>query len=206
MRWTILGVLLGSLVTLIIDQINDVIKRAVEKAVLEVGGTQTAPLGNPTPEVKTVPRVANAPCGPVEGTPQEVPRTVGMESEEEEEEDSSYEEEGATSKRQPEINAMKNDIEEMKKMNKRAHGQIRSGGSPFVQKIFPDPLPKNFKPLTYEYDNTFDLYDHLLRFENRASLHQYTEGVKCRVFLTTLTNAAQKRFSQLPPNVVRSFK
>ncbi|KAL8541318.1 hypothetical protein ACS0TY_002534 [Phlomoides rotata] len=61
-------------------------------------------------------------------------------------------------------------------------------GSRFSEEILIDPLPGNFKTLTYEYDGTNDPQDHLLRFENGALLHQYPDGVKCRVILTTLTN------------------
>ncbi|KAL8511115.1 hypothetical protein ACS0TY_017801 [Phlomoides rotata] len=59
-------------------------------------------------------------------------------------------------------------------------------GSPFSEEILMDSLPGNFKTLTYECDGTNDPQDHLLRFENRALLHQYTDGVKCRVFLIVL--------------------
>ncbi|KAL8534711.1 hypothetical protein ACS0TY_010664 [Phlomoides rotata] len=53
-----------------------------------------------------------------------------------------------------------------------------------------DELPYNIKPLNYEYDGTINPYKHLMRFENSVILHRYGEGVKCRVFLTTLSKAA----------------
>ncbi|KAL8514415.1 hypothetical protein ACS0TY_013504 [Phlomoides rotata] len=55
-----------------------------------------------------------------------------------------------------------------------------------------DPLPGNFKIPTYEYDGMNNPQDHLLRFKNGALLHQYTDVVKCRVFLTILTKLAQQ--------------
>lgn len=55
-----------------------------------------------------------------------------------------------------------------------------------------DELPYNFMPLNYEYDGSTNPYEHLVRFENLALLHRYGKGVKCRVFLTTLSKAAQQ--------------
>ncbi|KAL0420239.1 UNVERIFIED_CONTAM: hypothetical protein Slati_3046800 [Sesamum latifolium] len=40
--------------------------------------------------------------------------------------------------------------------------------------------------------------EHLSRFENAALLHRYTDGIKCRVFITTFARAAQQWFNQLP--------
>ncbi|KAL0293179.1 UNVERIFIED_CONTAM: hypothetical protein Sradi_6953300 [Sesamum radiatum] len=37
-------------------------------------------------------------------------------------------------------------------------------------------------------------------------LHRYTEGIKCRVFVTTFTGAAQQWFNQLPVGFIRSFQ
>ncbi|KAL8541765.1 hypothetical protein ACS0TY_002864 [Phlomoides rotata] len=67
-------------------------------------------------------------------------------------------------------------------------------GSHFSKDILSGPLPSNFKAITYAYDDTSDSHGHLLRFENRAMLHQYTDGLKCMVFLTTQTKSAQKWF------------
>ncbi|KAL0439114.1 UNVERIFIED_CONTAM: hypothetical protein Slati_2394400 [Sesamum latifolium] len=48
--------------------------------------------------------------------------------------------------------------------------------------------------------------EHLSRFENAALLHRYTDGIKCRIFITTFTRAAQQWFNQLPPDVIGSFR
>ncbi|KAL0405624.1 UNVERIFIED_CONTAM: hypothetical protein Slati_3876300 [Sesamum latifolium] len=48
--------------------------------------------------------------------------------------------------------------------------------------------------------------EHLSRFENTALLHRYTDGIKCRVFVTTFARAAQQWFNQLPPAVIGSFR
>ncbi|XP_073304110.1 uncharacterized protein [Primulina huaijiensis] len=37
-------------------------------------------------------------------------------------------------------------------------------------------------------------------------LHQYSDGVKCRVFLGTLVRSAQQWFKTLQPNSIRSFE
>ncbi|XP_074560828.1 uncharacterized protein LOC141817025 [Curcuma longa] len=45
-----------------------------------------------------------------------------------------------------------------------------------------------------------------VRFENACLLHQYTDGIKCRLFLNTLSGSAQRWFNKLPGSSIRSFK
>ncbi|KAL0281872.1 UNVERIFIED_CONTAM: hypothetical protein Sangu_2984200 [Sesamum angustifolium] len=53
-------------------------------------------------------------------------------------------------------------------------------------------LPVNCRtPAIAEYGGTTNLQEHLSYFENAALLHQYTDGIKCQVFVTTFTRAAQ---------------
>ncbi|KAL0458688.1 UNVERIFIED_CONTAM: hypothetical protein Slati_0496000 [Sesamum latifolium] len=55
-----------------------------------------------------------------------------------------------------------------------------------------DELPMNCRTLAIaEYDGTSDPMEHLSRFENATLLHRYTDGIKCRVFVTTFARAAQ---------------
>ncbi|KAL0406446.1 UNVERIFIED_CONTAM: hypothetical protein Slati_3958500 [Sesamum latifolium] len=62
-----------------------------------------------------------------------------------------------------------------------------------------DELPMNYRtPAITEYDGTSDPMEHLSRFENTALLHRYTDGIKCRVFVTTFARVAQQWFNQLP--------
>lgn len=69
-----------------------------------------------------------------------------------------------------------------------------------------EELLDGFRPFQIaEYTKSADSEDHLGCFENEALLHQYTDGVKCRVFMTTLSGAAQRWFSQLPLNSIKSF-
>ncbi|XP_012837505.1 PREDICTED: uncharacterized protein LOC105958047 [Erythranthe guttata] len=77
--------------------------------------------------------------------------------------------------------------------------------SPFSADILDDDLPHSFRPVTYEYLGTTDPCEHLCRFNNTSDLHRFTEGVKCRVFATTLAGAAQAWFSQLPVGTIRGF-
>ncbi|XP_042400764.1 uncharacterized protein LOC121990755 [Zingiber officinale] len=89
----------------------------------------------------------------------------------------------------------------------------RDGDSPerindqFSRGIMEDPLPRHYTPLAIgEYNGSADPDGHLAKFDNAATLHQYTDGVKCRVFLTTLSGPAQRWFTRLPTGSIRSFK
>ncbi|KAL0413205.1 UNVERIFIED_CONTAM: hypothetical protein Sradi_1522200 [Sesamum radiatum] len=57
-----------------------------------------------------------------------------------------------------------------------------------------------------KYDSDVDPIEHLSRFENATVLHRYTDGIKCRVFVTTFTGAAQQWFNQLPIGAIGSFQ
>ncbi|KAL0453048.1 UNVERIFIED_CONTAM: hypothetical protein Slati_1282900, partial [Sesamum latifolium] len=72
-------------------------------------------------------------------------------------------------------------------------------GIPFTETVMADELLLNCRtPAIAEYDGTTDPMEHLSRFENAALLHRYTDGIKCRVFVTTSARAAQQWFNQLP--------
>ncbi|KAL0415760.1 UNVERIFIED_CONTAM: hypothetical protein Slati_3407900 [Sesamum latifolium] len=69
-----------------------------------------------------------------------------------------------------------------------------------------DELPLNCRTSAIaEYDGT-DPMEHLSRFENAALLHRYTDGIKCRVFVTTFARAAQQWFNQLPVGAIGNFQ
>lgn len=53
---------------------------------------------------------------------------------------------------------------------------------------------------------SIDPEEHLDCFENVALLHQYSDEVKCWVFLTTLAGSTQWWFNQLPSNSIQSFE
>ncbi|XP_057808486.1 uncharacterized protein LOC131022963 [Salvia miltiorrhiza] len=78
--------------------------------------------------------------------------------------------------------------------------------SPFSADILADTLPRNYKPISLDYDGTTDPEVHLSCFEGLVSLHMYIEGIKCRLFYTTLTGPAQLWFGTLAPNSIHSFE
>lgn len=53
---------------------------------------------------------------------------------------------------------------------------------------------------------TTDPENHLDCFENASLLHQYSDGVKCQVFLTTPAGQMQCWFSCLNPRSIRFFE
>ncbi|KAL0455732.1 UNVERIFIED_CONTAM: hypothetical protein Slati_0912400 [Sesamum latifolium] len=80
-------------------------------------------------------------------------------------------------------------------------------GVPFTEFVMVDELPMNCRtPAITEYDGTTDPVEHLAHFENAALLHRYTDGIKCRVFVTTFARAVQQWFNQLPAGAIGSFQ
>ncbi|KAL0412312.1 UNVERIFIED_CONTAM: hypothetical protein Slati_3820900 [Sesamum latifolium] len=80
-------------------------------------------------------------------------------------------------------------------------------GVPFTEAVMADELPVNCRtPAIAEYDGTMDPMEHLSRFETTALLHRYTDGIKCRVFITTFTRSAQQWFNQLPVRAIGNFQ
>ncbi|XP_073051219.1 uncharacterized protein [Primulina eburnea] len=92
-------------------------------------------------------------------------------------------------------------------LESRGTTQVTSRGCPFADIIVREPLPGNFKSAKVkDYDGNEDPEEHLARFENMAMLHCYTDRIKCKVFLTTLVDSAQRWFEGLPPQSVHSFR
>ncbi|XP_075481342.1 uncharacterized protein LOC142522058 [Primulina tabacum] len=80
-------------------------------------------------------------------------------------------------------------------------------GCPFSDIIVREPLPGNFKSAKVkDYDGNEDPEEHLARFENMAMLHCYTDGIKCKLFLTTLVDSAQRWFEGLTSQSISSFE
>ncbi|KAL0445595.1 UNVERIFIED_CONTAM: hypothetical protein Slati_1687400 [Sesamum latifolium] len=77
---------------------------------------------------------------------------------------------------------------------------------PFNEHIMIEELPAHFPAPAHlpVYDGSADPAEHIRKFENTALLHRYTDNIKCRVFLTTLTGSAQL-FDQLPAGSIRCF-
>ncbi|KAL0444480.1 UNVERIFIED_CONTAM: hypothetical protein Slati_2170700 [Sesamum latifolium] len=80
-------------------------------------------------------------------------------------------------------------------------------GIPFIEAVMADELPMNCRtPSIADYDGTTDPMEHLSRFENASLLYRYTDGIKCRVFVTIFARAAQQWFNQLPIGAIGSFQ
>ncbi|KAG8382418.1 hypothetical protein BUALT_Bualt05G0075200 [Buddleja alternifolia] len=99
--------------------------------------------------------------------------------------------------------------EKMRKMRQRmgVNAPDPPKGVLFGPRMLADELPNNFRaPNVSEYDGSSDPTKNLWKFENCALLHQYSDEVKCRAFLTTLTRVAQQWFNQLASNFIHFFK
>lgn len=81
-----------------------------------------------------------------------------------------------------------------------------SHGTLFSDRIIQEKLPHNFRPLQVDdYNGIVDQEEHLGHFENFALLHQYSNGVKCQIFLTTLVRSAQQWFKAFLSGFICSF-
>ncbi|XP_042423459.1 uncharacterized protein LOC122011092 [Zingiber officinale] len=77
---------------------------------------------------------------------------------------------------------------------------------PFSARILNERLPKGYRaPSIGEYDESKDPEEHLRKFKNAALLHQYSDAVKCRVFLNTLSGSGLKWFDGLPQGSITCF-
>ncbi|XP_073056855.1 uncharacterized protein [Primulina eburnea] len=106
------------------------------------------------------------------------------------------------------------ELEELRKKVKVLEGQVGSKGNvpvvkgcPFSDIIVREPLPGHFKSAKIkDYDGSSDPEEHLARFENMVMLHCYEDQIKCKVFLTTLFDSAQKWFEGLAPQSIHCFE
>ncbi|XP_073064069.1 uncharacterized protein [Primulina eburnea] len=106
------------------------------------------------------------------------------------------------------------ELEELRKKVKVLEGHVGSKGSvpvvkgcPFSDIIVREPLPGHFKSAKIkDYDGSSDPEEHLARFENMAMLHCYEDQIKCKVFLTTLVDSAQRWFEGLAPQSIHCFE
>lgn len=77
--------------------------------------------------------------------------------------------------------------------------------TPFMEEVLKDELLANFRQVMFEYAGISDPWDHICRFKNTAMLHQFSEGLKCRVCATTITGPAQQWYSQLAIESFRTY-
>ncbi|KAL8554534.1 hypothetical protein ACS0TY_002647 [Phlomoides rotata] len=192
---------------LVVDKLNEMLKNIVANALSSHLTPPVTPVAAPTPDIKVDPPTPGSGPVPAQNIPPQPVAPTGERSNRGDEErvrrssrativdesNSEKEESVVRTSANPEIVALRREMEEVKKRYESMMNPVfKPVGSPFSKEILMDTLSRNFKTLTYENDGTNDPQDHLLRFENGALLHQYTDGVKCRVFLTTLTKAAQQ--------------
>ncbi|XP_042446353.1 uncharacterized protein LOC122031291 [Zingiber officinale] len=77
----------------------------------------------------------------------------------------------------------------------------------FSLRVLEEKLPKGYKLLAIgEYDGSKDPEDHLRKFWNAVLLHQYSDAIKCRVLLNTLSSSAQKWFAGLLHGFITYFQ
>ncbi|XP_075479421.1 uncharacterized protein LOC142520304 [Primulina tabacum] len=92
-------------------------------------------------------------------------------------------------------------------LERRSVARAVPRGCPFSDIIVREPLPGNFKSAKVkDYDGNADPEEYLARFENMAMLHCYTDRIKCKVFLTTLVDSAQRWFEGLTSQSISSFE
>ncbi|XP_073121117.1 uncharacterized protein [Henckelia pumila] len=106
-----------------------------------------------------------------------------------------------------ELEMLKQKIQKLKNTDPRESSRVKSLGCPFSPKIIGEPLPIYFKSAKIkEYDDNADPEEHVTRFENVAMLHCYGDQIKCKVFLTTLVDSAQRWFENLEERSIKTFK
>ncbi|XP_075486246.1 uncharacterized protein LOC142525845 [Primulina tabacum] len=106
------------------------------------------------------------------------------------------------------------ELEELRKKVKVLEGQVGSKdnvqvvkGCQFSDIIVREPLPGHFKSAKIkDYDGSSDPEEHLARSENMAMLYCYGDQIKCKVFLTTFVDSAQRWFEGLAPQSIHCFE
>ncbi|XP_073138783.1 uncharacterized protein [Henckelia pumila] len=106
-----------------------------------------------------------------------------------------------------ELEMLKQKIQKLENSDPRESARIKSLGCPFSLEIIGEPLPVYFKSAKIkEYDGSADPKEHVTWFENVAMLHCYGDQIKCKVFLTTLVDSAQRWFENLEEGSIKTFK
>ncbi|XP_073129702.1 uncharacterized protein [Henckelia pumila] len=106
-----------------------------------------------------------------------------------------------------ELEMLKQKIQKLENTDPRESARIKSLGCPFSPEIIGEPLLVYFKSAKIkEYDGSADPEEHVIRFENVAMLHCYGDQIKCKVFLTTLVDSAQRWLENLEEGSIKTFK
>ncbi|XP_073125178.1 uncharacterized protein [Henckelia pumila] len=105
-----------------------------------------------------------------------------------------------------ELHELRRKIQKLEEEGPKMAWSVKIPGCPFSQEVIEEPLSSHYKSAKIrEYDGSTDPEEHLARFENVAMLHCYGDKIKCKVFLTTLVNFAQRWFEKLEPQNIRLF-
>ncbi|XP_075504505.1 uncharacterized protein LOC142541947 [Primulina tabacum] len=92
-------------------------------------------------------------------------------------------------------------------MECKSHSRVVIKGCPFSKAIVREPLPGNFKSAKIkDYDGNADPEEHLARLGNMAMLHCYANRIKCKMFLTTMVDSAQRWFERLASKSIHFFE
>ncbi|XP_073123141.1 uncharacterized protein [Henckelia pumila] len=106
-----------------------------------------------------------------------------------------------------ELELLKQKILKLENTDSRESSRVKSSGCPFSPEIIKEPLPFQFKSAKIKgYDGSGDPEEHMARFENVAMLHCYNDQIKCKIFLTTLEDSAQRWFENLEDGSIDVFK
>ncbi|XP_075481301.1 uncharacterized protein LOC142522010 [Primulina tabacum] len=175
--------------------------------VQEENNTRLSGAGGPPP---------NGPQPTIHLTPEEPPLVIivilsSNVSSQQEEERREEERKSSAGSKSPTV---AEELGELRKKVKILERQVGSKGSapvvkgcPFSDIIVREPLPGHFKSAKIkDYDGSSDPEEHLARFENMAMLHCYGDQIKCKVFLTTLVDSAQRWFEGLTPQSINCFE
>ncbi|XP_073133627.1 uncharacterized protein [Henckelia pumila] len=105
-----------------------------------------------------------------------------------------------------ELRELRHKIQKLEETVSRESRRVKAQNWPFSREVINEPLPAHYKSAKIrDYDGSTDLEEHLAWFENVAMLHFYEDKIKCKVFLTTLVDSAQRWFEKLESGCIRSF-
>lgn len=177
------------------EKISDLVARAVQRSM------EKRPVAEPSRDVSHPETVKERPR---ERVPREGQRERRMDGSPKREEESRPAPFPGQKRAHEELSELVADLQRELREVRRNMGQVptKTKGVPYAENIVNEDLPTSFRPVTFEYDGTTDPWEHVCRFKNTAMVYRYSDGVKCRVFTTTLTKLAQTWFSQLEDGII----
>lgn len=106
-----------------------------------------------------------------------------------------------------ELQELREKIEKLENQTSPSAARVsKPGGCPFLSSIVNEPLHAHCKSAKIaNNDGSNDPEEHLACFENLSMFHFYGDQIKCKFFLTTLVDSAQRWFVKLKPGSIGSF-